>query len=218
MLTAELQLPIGFDLFATFLFALTGALVAIRKGYDVIGVWVLALVTGVGGALIRDGIFIQHGPPLVLTDSRCLLIVTFAAVIGALSGRWLLLGRFANRFQIVVTLVDALGLGFYAVVGAEKASAADLGVVAAVLVGVTNAVGGGMLRDILVREEPMVFKPSQFYAVAALVGSIIFLVLYVGLHIDILLSAIVAIATAFFTRVLSVRLNWHTGPLLADED
>jgi uncharacterized membrane protein YeiH len=64
----------------------------------------------------------------------------------------------------------------------------------------------------------MVFKPSQFYAVAALVGSIAFLALKVGLQIDIFIAAAVAIAVAFAIRVLSLRLDWHTGPLIADED
>src|SRR6202012_2519626 len=80
----QFRLPIYFDLGATFLYALTGALVAVRRHYDIVGLFVLALVSGVGGGLIRDGIFIQNGPPLAMKDARYLYAVLagcFAAVL-----------------------------------------------------------------------------------------------------------------------------------------
>ena len=73
-------LPIYIDLTATCLYAMTGALLAIRRHYDVIGMFVLALVSGVGGGLIRDGIFIQHGPPLAMSDGRYLAVVIIGCI------------------------------------------------------------------------------------------------------------------------------------------
>ena len=70
LLSGPFHLPVAFDLAATFLFAITGALAAIRKRYDLVGVLVLAFVTGLGGALLRDGLFLQGGPPAVITDGR----------------------------------------------------------------------------------------------------------------------------------------------------
>ena len=84
MLPAEFQLPVAFDLTATFLFAVTGTLAGMRRGYDIIGVFALAVVTAVwGGGLIRDGIFIQAGPPAVLTGLHYLPVI-IAAVLGTI--------------------------------------------------------------------------------------------------------------------------------------
>jgi uncharacterized membrane protein YeiH len=212
MTSTQFQLPIAFDLIATFFFALSGALIALRKGYDLIGVWVLAFATGAGGMLLRDGIFLQAGPPVVVTDSRYLLAITLAGVVG------ILFGRNVSQFRTVFALVDALGLGAYAVVGAEKAVSAGIPILGAILVGVTNAVGGGVLRDVLVREEPVLFKPSQFYAVAALVGSVVFLALAVLLKIEASIAAVIAIAASFLVRMLSVWLGWKTGPVVAERE
>jgi uncharacterized membrane protein YeiH len=205
MLTGRFDLPIAFHLVATFLFAVTGALAGRHKRYDIVGVAVLALVTGVGGALLRDGLFLQQGPPAVVTDWRYLASVLAGTVVGA----WF--ANHVHRLRLVLLMADALGLGIYAVVGAQASLDAGLPVLSAGLVGVTNAVGGGVLRDVLVREEPLVFKPGEFYALAALAGAAAFIGLAVELHVDATLSALVAILVAFATRVLSMLLGWRTG-------
>ena len=115
---------------ATCLYAMTGALLAIRRHYDVIGLFVLALVSGVGSGFIRDGIFIQHGPPLA-TQWACLLLLLSAV-----------LPRLCFAITSLLCLSDALGLGCYAVVGVEHALNAQLPIVTA-LVGVVTACGGG---------------------------------------------------------------------------
>ena len=151
----EFHLPVIFDLAATFLFAVTGAIAGLRKGYDLIGILVLALVTGLGGGLLRDGLFLQNGPPAMATDSRYFVAVLAGAAAGVLFGRKL------HRLRLLFQLADALGLGTYAVVGAQKALAAGLSIFAVALVGTVNAVGGSVARDVLVREEPLVFKPGE---------------------------------------------------------
>ena len=193
-----------FDLFAVFMFASSGALSAIRKKYDFIGVLILAFFSGIGGGLIRDAIFIQAGPPKAVTDSNYLIviIVAFALVM-------LFHSKF-NRLKRTTMVVDALGLGAYGVVGSHVALQAHLVPLAAILVGVFNAIGAGIIRDVLIREEPIIFKPGQFYAGAAILGCTLFVLLITLSTIDITIAATLSTAVAFVFRLLSVRYNWQT--------
>jgi len=211
LVTGAFQLPAIFDLAASFLFAATGALAAIRKRYDVVGIVVLALATGLGGALLRDGLFLQTTVPAVLADGRYLGAVLLGAAVAAFFARHL------HRVRLAIVLLDALALGVYGVVGAQKSLAAGLPFLSAVLVGVVNAVGGGILRDVLVREEPLIFKPGEFYALAALAGCALFLFLVRELGLPGELAALPAIAAAFAVRLLSIRLGWRTGAFAAEE-
>jgi len=199
-------LPIEFDLAATFLAALTGAWLATRRGYDLVGAFVLAFVTGVGGGLLRDAVFIKQ-IPLVMQDGRYLLVVVAAVVAGTLTH------RLAERFGGLLAYVDALAIGVYGVVGANKAMIAGIGPVPAVLVGMCNAVGGGLLRDVLVREEPLVFKPGQLYSLAALGGCLLFVVLSYYYGVDTNTSAWMSIGVTLLLRLAALRFNWATRSL-----
>jgi uncharacterized membrane protein YeiH len=205
VLDGHFQLPIAFDVAAAFLFAITGAMAAVRKRYDLVGILVLSFATGLGGALLRDGLFLQQGPPAVLTDGRYLLGVLGGGVTGAFFGRHL------HRVRLVIEVIDALALGVYGVVGAQKSLAAGLPLVSVALVGCVNAVGGGMLRDVLVREEPLIFKPGEFYALAALAGVVLFIGLVAGARLPEEMAALAGIGLAFMVRLLSIRLGWRTG-------
>lgn len=207
MLKGHFDLPIYIDLAATFLFGLTGALAALKRGYDWIGLLALAFATAVGGGLLRDGIFISEGPPVVTKDSRYVLVVVAAAGVGVL------LRAHVLRFNKAIAWLDALGLGAYAVVGIQKALVANLSVAAAVLVGVVNAVGGGLLRDVLVREEPLFFKPGQFYVLAVVLGCLLFVTLALQFRIEAMPAALITIAATFLFRVLAIRFNWKTSPV-----
>lgn len=205
MLEHQFLLPVYFDLGATFLYALTGALVAIRRRYDIVGLFVLALVSGVGGGLIRDGIFIQNGPPLAMKDERYLYVVIAGCLVAALFSHRM------DRLQKGFLLADALGLGAYAVVGVERSLNAGLSVVAAIMVGVVNASGGGLLRDVLVREEPLLFKPGQLYVLAALLGSVLFTALILRFKQPVETAALMAVGGTFICRLLSIIFNWTTA-------
>lgn len=207
MLQGQFQLPIVFDLGATFIFGVTGALAALRRGYDLVGLFALAFVTAVGGALIRDGIFIQQGPPAVTTDSRYVLAVVLAGFVGVL------FRERVQRFTRLIAWLDALGLGVYGVVGVEKSLNAGLSIAAAILVGVINASGGGLLRDVLVREEPLVFKPGQFYVLAALAGCVLFPLLTIHARLPMAQAAVISLVVTFLFRVLAIEFNWRTEPL-----
>jgi len=213
MLRGEFQLPIDFDLAAVTLLAATGALAGVRKRYDLVGAMALALVAGLGGGLLRDGIFLQGGPPAVLTDGRYLV----AVLVGGSVGTWF--GRHLQRLRLPILVLDALALGIYGVVGAQKALDAGLPALSAGFIGVVNAVGGGLLRDLLTREEPLMFQPGEFYALAALVGQLVFLPLVVTLRVEPAQAALWSIAATFATRLLSIRLGWRTeAPAHVDED
>ena len=198
-------LPVWFDLGATFAFALTGAIAGVRRGYDIVGVFFLAFATGLGGGLIRDGVFIptSNATPL-LTDARYIQVTLAATIAGALFGRHI------KRIHRVIALIDAVGLGAYAAFGTQKALQFGLVMPAAILVGVINASGGGLLRDVITREEPLVFRPGQFYVLTALAGTVTFIFCSAQLGFAPTPAAIAAIAVTFVFRVLTIVFNWRT--------
>jgi uncharacterized membrane protein YeiH len=169
---AAFELPVAFSLVAHFTFGVTGALAALRRGYDVVGVFFLAVTTAIGGGLIRDGILISSGPASILTEGRTLAVVMAAPLLT------LVFHRLFGRLERAIAVVDAAGLGAFAVYGAQRSLNAGLSVPAAILGGTITAVGGGLLRDVLVREEPLLLRPGQFYALVAIGGCC----LYLGLH------------------------------------
>jgi len=205
--TAPFQLPLGFDIGAVFLFALTGAWVAIERKYDFVGVFTLALVTGVGGGLLRDVVFIQQGHPAAMQDARYVWAIVAASALGAVTF------PLAKHFGQVVATVDALALGVYAVVGAQKALAAGFSPTDAILVGAINATGGGLIRDVLVRDEPLFLKPGQYYVLAALGGTSLFTVLLLSWQVPVKTAAWLSIGGTFLFRMLAIRFNWHTSPM-----
>lgn len=206
-LSSSFALPVLFDLGATFAFALTGALAAIKRHYDIVGVLALALVTGLGGGLIRDGLFLAQGPTPLLTNPHYLEAVVLAALCGVFFGNRI------HRFARLIPIVDALGLGAYAAFGVQKSLLAGLAAPAAILVGLVNAVGGGVLRDLLCREEPLVFKPGQFYFLIALGGAVVFLFGTTILGWSANQAAVAAVALTFVLRTLTITFNWRTAPV-----
>lgn len=201
------QLPLSVDLGAVGLLAATGAIEGMRKRYDLIGVAVMALVAGLGGGLLRDGIFLQGGPPAAIQDGRYLAAVLAGAAAGVVFARGF------HRLRLVVAIADALGLGLYAVYGAQKALLAGLPLLAVTLIGTVNAVGGGLIRDVLVREEPFLFRPGEFYALAAVGGATTFVLLDGVAGRTTHLAAMAGVAVTLLLRFGSIRLGWRTGAL-----
>ena len=103
-------------------------------------------------------------------------------------------------------------------VGASKASEAGLAIPACIFVGVVNAVGSGLIRDVLVREEPLLFKPGQFYVIASVLGVAEFMLVTTYLHAPIVPVAISAIAITFVFRLLAISFDWKTKPILRAPD
>ncbi len=208
MPTQVLSLPLYIDFGATFLFAITGAMFAIRRHYDWVGLFVLALCSGLGGGLLRDGIFINDGAPAAMRHAGYLWSVIFGCVAaGFFHG-------YVSKLDRVFLYVDALGLGAYGVVGTTKAAVAGLSLPASIVVGVVNAVGGSLIRDVLTNTESVLFKPGQFYVVAALLGCASYVAATSWLHLPVEITAWIAIAVTFAARTLSIVFNWKTASIL----
>lgn len=157
---------LSLDLFGTAVFAITGALRGFRARLDFLGILVLACAVGVGGGMTRDAL-IGATPVAAFMDSRYIIL---CALCGA--AMFFLAPRLDDRWNIIPVL-DALGLGVFTAIGAEKALQHGCGEVAITLCGVITAVGGGVLRDLFVMRIPAVLR-SDFYATASLIGGLIF--------------------------------------------
>jgi uncharacterized membrane protein YeiH len=163
----------------------------------------LATVTSVGGGLLRDSVFIAQ-IPVVMQDARYLWAILAAVLVGSLTYRW------SERGAHLFFHTDALAMGVYGVYGANWALISGIAPAPAVLVGLCNAVGGGMIRDVLVREEPLVFKPGQLYAIAALAGCSLFVVLSHTYGWGDERAAWCAIGVTLLVRMAAIRFNWTT--------
>jgi uncharacterized membrane protein YeiH len=165
-----MDVPAGFsptlilvlNLAGTFVFGLSGGLAAVRAKLDLVGVVVLAAVVGLAGGITRDVLI--GVPPATFRDWRYLAAAAAAGVVCFFAGRVL------ERVQRSIMFFDALGLGLFCVTGATKALQFGLGPVQAILLGAITGVGGGMLRDVLLREVPTVLREG-LYAIPAVLGA-----------------------------------------------
>jgi uncharacterized membrane protein YeiH len=188
------------DLVGIFVFAITGALVGVRKELDVFAVLVLAGTAGLGGGFLRD-VLIGATPPATLADWRYLLVPAVAGLVTFFFHPSL------GRKERVINVLDAAGLALFCVTGALKALAFGLGPVPAALMGMLTGIGGGMLRDVLTGRVPLVFR-GELYATPALVGALIAVVGHeAGLRTAVV--AFPAAAVCFVWRVVAMRRGWN---------
>lgn len=192
-------LVVGLDLLGTFVFGLSGGALAVRRRLDVFGVLVLSVAAALAGGMVRD-VLLGATPVAALRDERYLL-----AALGA-GGAAFLFHRVLDRLGKPVMVLDALGLGLFAVTGCRKALAFGLDPVAAIMLGVLTAVGGGALRDLLVTEVPRVLR-EEIYALAALVGAAV-VVLGDRLGFPEAAVTVAGVVLAFVLRVVSVVRGW----------
>ncbi|MFF5229762.1 trimeric intracellular cation channel family protein [Dactylosporangium sp. NPDC000521] len=198
-MTFEPPVLLVLDLAGTFAFGLNGALTAVRTArLDVVGVVALGMITALGGGVIRD-VLIDSLPPATFRDWR---YFAFAAV-GALVA--FALSRRLHRLETPIVVLDAVGLSVFAVIGAGKALDFGLGVAPAVLLGTVTGVGGGTIRDMLVRRIPSVLH-SDLYAIPALVGAAI-TVTAVRAGFYGVPAALAAAAVCFLIRMAGVRYD-----------
>ena len=189
---------LALDLAGTFSFGLSGGLVGVRARLDLFGIIVLATVVGLAGGITRD-IILGALPPATFSDWRYLAVVAAAGLVTFFASPTL------ERFSRPVNIFDAAGLSLFCVTGATKALAFDVGAVQAVLLGAITAIGGGMLRDVLVRDIPMVLR-SELYAIPALVGATIVVVAStLGNHGPAM--ATFAAAVCFLIRMVGLRFD-----------
>ncbi|MCQ9180499.1 trimeric intracellular cation channel family protein [Streptomyces sp. IBSBF 2953] len=190
------------DLIGIFVFAISGALLAVRKNFDVFGIAMLAEVTALGGGVFRD-LVIGAVPPAAFTDLGYFLTPLLAALLVVF------LHPQVERIQLGVNVFDAAGLGLFCVTGTTKAYAYGLNLTASAALGIATAVGGGVLRDVLANEVPSLLRwDRDLYAVPAMAGAAM---VALCIRYDMLtpLASGVAAVTAFALRLLAMRFHWR---------
>ncbi|UYQ64548.1 trimeric intracellular cation channel family protein [Streptomyces peucetius] len=190
------------ELVGIFVFAISGALLAVRKNFDVFGMAVLAEVTALGGGLLRD-LIIGAVPPAAFTDLGYFVTPLVA------TGLVFFLHPHVERIQVAVNVFDAAGLGLFCVSGATKAYEYGLGLTASATLGLATAVGGGVLRDVLANEVPSLLRwDRDLYAVPAMVGATM---VVLCIRFDVLnpFTSGLAAVTAFLLRLLAMRYHWR---------
>ncbi len=188
------------DLAGVFFFAVSGSLLAARKQFDLIGSLLLASLVSLGGGVIRD--IILNTTPVAFTNPAYLAPPVLATVLV------FFLFPAVQRVTSLLTLFDAAGLALFCITGTLKALALGINPVAAVLLGVTTAVGGGLLRDITANEVPQLFDARDLYALPAFSGATLTAVLWVAGLFNVVTACVVA-AVVFSFRIVAWRRSWY---------
>lgn len=188
------------DLIGTFVFAISGATLGVRKHLDLFGVLVLAFAAAVSGGIARD-VLIGAIPPVALVNWHYLAVSCLAGLLAFF--RYHDVERLRNPVQVF----DAVGLALFAVTGTTKALAFGLGPMGAVLLGMLTGIGGGMVRDILAARIPVVLQ-SELYAVAALAGAVL-VVLGRSLQLPGAPTLVAGALLCFGLRYLAIRRGWR---------
>ena len=184
------------DILGTFSFAVSGAFLAMQKKLDPFGVLVVAFVTAIGGGTLRD-IMIGNLPVSWLRNETATIVI-FASVIATL-----FFGRFLRQFTTTLFLFDALGLGLFTIIGIELGLEKQFSVGVCIALGTITACFGGVIRDVLLNDVPLLFR-KEIYALACIAGGLIYF-LFRKINIDTSLAKIICILIIFAIRVLAVR-------------
>lgn len=210
-----------FELLGTAAFAASGGLAAIEKKLDFLGIFILAATTAVGGGIIRD-LILGRTPPM--TFLHPVYIEVAAAISVFLMFLVLRHGNFMreeNQKRLTgvmgfINIFDAVGLGVFTIVGMDAALRAGYvnNWFLTIFVGVVTGVGGGMMRDVLLRRTPLVLK-KDIYAMAAVIGAVFYLL--VRREMDESLSIIASIAVIFCIRMVALCRNWNLPSVPAEE-
>ncbi|MCP9957181.1 trimeric intracellular cation channel family protein [Streptomyces sudanensis] len=190
------------ELAGIFVFAISGALLAVRRNLDVVGMAVLAEFTALGGGLFRD-LVIGAVPPAAFTDLGYFVTPLVATALV------FFLHPVVERTQRAVNVFDAAGLALFCVTGTTKAYEHGLGLTQSAALGVATAVGGGVLRDVLANEVPSLLRwDRDLYAVPAIAGSAL-VALFLRFDVLDLLTGTLAALAAFALRLLALRYHWR---------
>ena len=191
-----------FDLLGTIVFAISGVLLAAKKEMDPIGALVLAVITAIGGGTIRDMV-LNHGPIFWITDSTDLYVAIIASLIT------MLLLRYSSTLTIpkwLFSVLDAIGLAVFVGIGVNKAIDSQVNSLIAVCMGVMTGVGGGIIRDVLARDIPLVFR-TDIYATACIIGGTTHVIAYNALNLPLEISTLLGISVTLTIRLLAIYRN-----------
>jgi uncharacterized membrane protein YeiH len=203
MIAAVLKPPLWIELPAVVAGALAGASFAKKRGLDLIGILALALVSGLGGGIIRDVLLARV--PLALQDPWYLWAIALAAILGAF------FAQAASRIRLGMLLIDAISLALFSVIGAQGGLSAGLPIPASILLGTITGVGGSVLRDLLVGETPpRMLRRGPPYASAALLGAGIYVGLVAGLDVRKFVAQILAVVAILLVRGIAQWRGWES--------
>ena len=193
-----------FEMVGTVAFAISGAMIAIKKRVDIFGVIVLSSMTALGGGIVRD-ILIGHLPPTMFSDYRYVLAAVVTSVVVFVVAYIFrdLYRRSESTVDAVNNIFDALGLGIFTVMGAKVAIGSGFTVngILVVCLAVITGVGGGIIRDIMLKEIPFVLK-KRIYAVASILGGTAYHLMYVN-NVNIRIATVAAVLIVFTVRILA---------------
>lgn len=195
------------EMLGTAAFAVTGALAASRKQMDIFGFVVLALMPAIGGGTIRD-VIIDRTPVFWVADNRYVVVAIVAALV-VFFAPW----KPGSRRRLLVWM-DAMGLALFAAIGTQISLAFETGPLVAVMLGVTTAVTGGMIRDVICNEIPLVLS-TEIYATAAFAASLAY-VAADALGASDWLALIAASIIGFAVRALAIVYDWSLPKFGAD--
>ena len=191
---------------------MSGAVVGIRKRFDLTGVFVVSLLSAAGGGLVRDTIFLQRTPNLLVNPIYLPLVGLMTLLMALFTGPLTRLLKDETVTKLV-DLIDALGTPAFAVIGMQLAGERNIPLVGVLFVGVVNGVAGGLLRDVVVRDVPSLLRPGQFVSLALAIVCGLFIVLTRRLAVNPTTAAWITVTTFFLIRVIAVRFNWQTRPV-----
>lgn len=188
------------DLIGTFVFAISGTLTAGDKRLDLMGATVIGFVTAIGGGTVRD-LLLGFQPVSWLQDVNYLWVILLGVVCTVLFKQSVL------KLKRTLFLFDTIGIGVFTVLGTSKALLAGVEPVVAIMMGTISAVFGGVIRDTLCNEIPLIFRPTEFYATVCLAGGVVFLGLdYLGLKLE--WNYWITILFIIGLRILSIKFNF----------
>ena len=187
------------DILGTFSFAISGAFAAMEKKLDPLGVLVISFVTAIGGGTIRD-MLLGDFPVAWLTNNTMAWVIAASIVIAIFFGSTL------KKFDRLLFLFDAAGLGLFTMIGIQKGIQHGLSTGICITLGTITACFGGVLRDVLLNRVPLIFQ-KEIYASACIVGGLLFFVMH-QLDLPDNANYVAGILAVFITRLLAVRFNW----------
>lgn len=195
------------DYLGTFAFAISGIRLAAAKNFDLFGAYVVGFITAIGGGTTRD-LLLNLTPFWMLTPSY--LIITALSLLLVI-----VLGKYLIRFHETFFVFDAIGLGLFTIVGIDKALTSGFPYWIAIIMGMTTGAVGGIIRDILINEIPLIFR-KDIYALACVTGGIVYFICN-SFQIPLYLTQTISALTVIFVRILAVL--FHLGlPVLSDFD
>ena len=209
----QFHIPVELDYLAVFAWALSGAILGLKRRLDLIGVLVIATVSSVGGGLIRDGMMLQR-TPTVLTETFYLPLIVLASMLAIVFREWIRTSATVDR---MVSAIDAVATPAFAVIGMELALRANIHMPGVLLIGCISGMGGGLIRDIMLGEVPEVLKPGHYLVIPLIGACTFFLVFTRALGADPTPIAWVTVLVFFVFRVLTLRFGWQTSPLIRDD-